>query len=64
MRHMLCVGLSIHVFALRHSNCREPSNWYVAYTNHVRFRGLALLDVFFANRKETRKAYSLAGQGV
>ena len=48
MRHMLCVGFSTHVFGSRHSNRGEPSNWYVAHTKHVRFGGLALLDVFFA----------------
>ena len=49
MRHMLCVGFSIHVFGSRHSNRREPSNWYVPYTKRVRFGGLALLDVSFAS---------------
>ena len=51
MRHMLCVGLSNLAFGSRHSNRGEPSNWYVAYTKHVRFCGLALLDVFFASSK-------------
>ena len=51
MRHMLCVGFSNHIFRLRHSNRGEPNNWYVAYTKHVRFGGLALRDVFFASRK-------------
>ena len=51
MRHMLCVGFSILVFGLRHSNRREPSNCYVAYTKHLRFGGLALLDFLFASSK-------------
>ena len=51
MRHMLCVSLHTHVFGSPHSNRREPSNWYVPYTKHVRFGGLALLDVFFASSK-------------
>ena len=51
MRHMLCVGFSYHVFGSRHSNCGEPSNLDVAYSKHVRFGGLALLDVFFASSK-------------
>ena len=64
MRHMLCVGFSIHVFGSRHCDGRNPSNRYVAYTKHVRFGGLALLDVFFASSKFTHQAYSLAGHGV
>ena len=48
---MLCVGFSIPVFGSRHSNPREPSDWYVPYTKHVRFGGLALHDVFFASIK-------------
>ena len=48
---MLCVGFSTHVFGSRHSNGEELSNWYVAYTKHVSFGGLALLDVFFASSK-------------
>ena len=40
---MLCVGGSIHVFGFRHSNCREPSNWHIAYTKHVRFGGWPFL---------------------
>ena len=51
MRHMLCAGLSTHVFAPQHSNRGEPSNCYVPYTKLVRFGGLALLDVFFASSK-------------
>ena len=51
MRHMLCVGFCTHFFGWRHSNRREPSNWYVAYTKHVRFGGVALLDVMFARSK-------------
>ena len=51
MRHMLCVGLSTHVFGTRHSNRREPSNWYVPYIKHVKLGGLALLNVFFASSK-------------
>ena len=51
MRHMLSVGFSTHVFGSRHSNRREPSNWYVPYTEHVRFGGLALLDVFLPSSK-------------
>ena len=51
MRHMLCVGFSIHVFGSRNSNSRDPGNWYVPYTKHVRFGGLTLLDVFFASSK-------------
>ena len=51
MRHMLDVGFSTHVFGSRHSNRREPSDWYVPYPKHVTFGGLALLDVFFANSK-------------
>ena len=51
MRHMFCVGFSNHVFGLRHSNRGVPNNWYVAYTKHVRFGWLALLDVFFASSK-------------
>ena len=51
MRHMLCVGFSIPVFGSRHSNRREPSNWYVAYTKHLKFGALALLDVLFASSK-------------
>ena len=64
MRHMLCVGLSIPVFGSRQSHRSEPSNWYVAYTKHLKFGGLALLDVLFASSKETRQAYSLAGHCV
>ena len=51
MRHMFCVGFSIHVLGSRHYNRGKPSNWYVAYTKNVRFGGLALLDVFFASSK-------------
>ena len=51
MKHMLCVGFSIHIFGSRHSNRRGPSSWYVAYTKHVTVGGLALLDVFFASSK-------------
>ena len=51
MRHMLCVGFSIHVFGSRHSNRREPSNLFVPYSKHVGFGGLVLLDVFFASSK-------------
>ena len=51
MRHMLCAGLSTHVFGSQHCNRREPSNWYVPNTKHVRFGGLAFLDVFFASSK-------------
>ena len=51
MGHMLYDGFSIHVFRSRHSNRRERSNWYVAYTKHLRFGGLALLDVWFASSK-------------
>ena len=51
MRHMFCVGISNHVFGSRHSNREESSNWYVAYTKHVRFGGLAVLAVFFASSK-------------
>ena len=51
MRHVLCVGFSTHVFGSRHSNGREPSNWHVPYAKHVRFVGLAFLDVFFASSK-------------
>ena len=43
IRHMLRVGFSVHVFGSRHSNHREPSNQYVAYTKHVRSGGLPLL---------------------
>ena len=51
MRHVLFVGCFTHFFGSRHSNGGEPSNWYVAYTKHVRFGGLALLDVSFASSK-------------
>ena len=51
MKHILCVGFSIHVFGSRHSNRGKPSNRYVAYTKHVMFGGLALLDVFVASSK-------------
>ena len=51
MRHMLCVGFSIHVFGSRHSNRSKPASWYVPYSEHVTFGGLALLDVFFASSK-------------
>ena len=64
MRHMLCLGCSVHVFGLGHSNRWEPNNWHVAYTKHVGFGGLTLLDVLFANGKCTRQAYSLAGHRV
>ena len=48
---MLCVGFSYHVFGSRHSNRGEPSNSNGAFSKHVRFGGLALLDVFFASSK-------------
>ena len=51
MRHMLCVGFSIHVFGSRHSNRSKLSNWYIPYSKHVKFGGLGLLDVSFASGK-------------
>ena len=51
MRHMLFDGFSTHFFGSRDSNCGEPGNWYVVYAKHVRFGGVALLDVFFASSK-------------
>ena len=51
MRHMLCVGLSIHVFGLRHSNRTEPSDSDVAYIQYVTFGGFALLGVLYERGK-------------
>ena len=51
MRHMLSVGVFFNVLGSRHCNRTEPSSLYVAYTKHVTFGWLALLDVLVAGSK-------------